>query len=139
MADPIPLSHTVAGTRYDKETVSAYATARHGPDGATFLDPFFVPHLDDLNGAKVVDIGAGAGPWSVYAAKHGASRVFALDYQLEMSQAALKAVKTEDVLHLVHIDQADAAAVPYAAESFDVALSINVGCNLPNASQVNGR
>ena len=138
--DKIPASakaHREGGTDYGTNAAK-YATARHGPDGAQFLNPVFLPHLDNLVDQHVIDIGCGAGPWAVYAANQGA-RVFGIDYQLGMLKNAKKAVIEADVNGKVVLANADGAALPAANNEFSLALSINVGCNLPNTSTVNSR
>lgn len=138
--DKIPASakaHREGGTDYGTNA-SKYATARHGPDGAQFLDPVFLRNLDNLNGLNVIDIGCGAGPWAVYAANQGA-KVFGIDYQMGMLKNAKKAVTEADVDGKVILANADGAALPAANNEFSLALSINVGCNLPNTSTVNSR
>lgn len=132
--DKIPASaaHREGGTDYGANA-SKYATARHGPDGARFLDPIFLPKLEDLSGQNIIDIGCGAGPWAVCAANHGA-KVFGIDYQIAMLKNAKKAVTEADVDGKVVLANADGAALPAADNEFSLALSINVGYNLPNNS-----
>lgn len=130
----IPIAHSQSGTEYGAN-VTKYATAKHGPDGAQFLDPVFLPNLDNLIGQHVIDIGCGAGPWSVYAANQGA-KVFGIDYQIGMLKNAKKAVVEADIDGKVVLANADGAALPAADKEFSLALSINVGCNLPNTSTV---
>jgi len=130
----VPVAHSQSGTEYGTN-VAKYATARHGPDGAMFLDPVFLPNLDNLIGQHVIDIGCGAGPWSVYAANQGA-KVFGIDYQMGMLKNAKKAVVDADTDSKITLANADGAALPAADNEFSLALSINVGCNLPNTSTV---
>lgn len=130
----VPVAHSQSGTEYGANAAK-YATAKHGPDGAQFLDPVFLPNLDNLIGQHVIDIGCGAGPWSVYAANQGA-KVFGIDYQIGMLKNAKKAVTDADVNNKVVLANADGAALPAADNEFSLALSINVGCNLPNTSTV---
>lgn len=130
----VPIAHSQSGTEYGAN-VAKYATARHGPDGARFLDPVFLPNLDNLSGQHIIDIGCGAGPWTVYAAKQGA-QVFAIDYQWGMLTNAKKAITEADFNNKVILANADGAALPAADNEFSLALSINVGCNLPNTSTV---
>ncbi|OGE62709.1 hypothetical protein A2964_02995 [Candidatus Daviesbacteria bacterium RIFCSPLOWO2_01_FULL_40_27] len=126
--------HKTSGTDYGEAAAKAYASAKHGPDGDAFLDPKFLPELDKLNGKKVVDIGTGAGPWAIYAAEKGA-KVVALDLQAGMLTQAKGKIAESAMGNNIKMLQADGAALPLDAES-DTALSINVGCNLPNQSFV---
>lgn len=130
-----PSAHDKSGTEYGAN-VAKYATARHGPDGAQFLDPVFLPKLENLGGQHVIDIGCGAGPWAVYAANQGA-KVFGIDYQMGMLENAKKAITEADVNGKVVLANADGAALPAADNEFSLALSINVGCNMPNTSTIN--
>ena len=41
---PMPGAYRESGTDYGTN-VAKYATAKHGPDGAQFLDPVFLPNL----------------------------------------------------------------------------------------------
>ena len=61
------VGHTERGTLYGSESVAAYDRMRHGPDGALFLDPYFMPFLINIEGKTLLDAGCGAGPWSVFA------------------------------------------------------------------------
>ncbi|KKU87461.1 hypothetical protein A3A64_02725 [Candidatus Gottesmanbacteria bacterium RIFCSPLOWO2_01_FULL_48_11] len=129
------LGHTQAGTEYG-DGVKAYAVARHGPDGARFLDPYFQRHLQNLEGKSVIDVGTGHAPWGIFAAQHGAKEVHGVDIQMGMANGAVQAVKKEGLANKVKIYRADGASLPYPSGQFDVALSINVGCNLPLTSSV---
>lgn len=126
-------SHTAQGTAWGTNTAAVYASMRHGPDGALFLDPFFLPAVRSMSGMKVIDVGCGAGPWAVEAAKHGAE-VHALDINPAMVTLAVAAAESNGVRDQVHVSQGDAAELRFFDSSFDRALSINVGCNLPSGS-----
>lgn len=122
--------HTEKGTNYGQKGVSIYSQTKHGPDGALFLDPYFMPYLNSIKGKVVLDAGCGAGPWSVAAAKNGAA-VYGIDIQEEMIKKAKVAIKEAGVQKSVQLKVGDVAKLPYEANFFDQALSINVGCNLP--------
>jgi len=135
--------HTEAGTKYGKEGAKLYASVRHGPDGV-FLDPAFLPHISNLHGEVVVDIGAGAGPWTIHAVENGAGRVIAVDYQMAMLENATTAIGERElnqpgVKDRISVIQADAAYLPIPSECCDKAISINVGCNLPNTQEVDSK
>lgn len=127
-------AHKDTGTNWGEKGASTYAATRHGPDGAKFLDPFFTSHLRNLNGHRIIDIGCGAGPWSVYASDHGARQVVAIDYQWPMVGKAKSEVLKAEVSSTVNLAQADGAALPTIGAVFSLAMSINVGCNLPKQS-----
>ena len=80
-------------------------------------------------GKRVLDIGCGAGNWCVTAAEYGAKSVDGFDIQPEMVELAKQA--TSHLQDMVHIQVGDAADMPYDDDSFDVAISLFVTCNLP--------
>ncbi|MBI2810923.1 MAG: class I SAM-dependent methyltransferase [Candidatus Melainabacteria bacterium] len=125
------VGYSPAGTDYGTPGVSSYAHSRHGEDGALFLDPFLTNALKNLSGKNVLDAGCGAGPWTVLAAENGA-HVHGIDLQVGMISLAEQAVKEAGVQHNVALTVGDVAQLPYKNDSFDLALSINVGCNLPS-------
>ncbi len=118
---------------YGKKNIDAYvkySESNHGSDGALFLDPFFKPAIETLEGRFVLDIGCGAAPWSIYAAKQG-GRVWSIDIQPEMIEAAKQKVKTAQVEEKVSLSVGDASNLAYPRDFFDREISICVGCNLP--------
>lgn len=125
------LGHQNSSTSYGKESVLAYSAHRHGPDGSVFLDPNFLCYLKDLEGKKVLDAGCGAAPWSIYAAASGA-RVQGIDIQEKMIEVGREAIHAANLDDQVVLSLGDVAQLPYDSEQFDLALSINVGCNLPS-------
>jgi 2-polyprenyl-3-methyl-5-hydroxy-6-metoxy-1,4-benzoquinol methylase len=123
-------AHSSQGTAYLADGVSAYAKSKHGADGALFLDPFFIPTLQTLSGKKLLDAGCGAGPWSIYAAQHGA-HVWGVDLQKGMIDRAHEAAQQVGVDDRIEFSIGSVAALSYEDSFFDCAISINVGCNLP--------
>lgn len=123
------LHHEVYGKK-NVEAYAKYSATNHGADGALFLDKYFKPAIEHLQGEKILDIGCGAGPWSVYAAKQGGD-VYAIDIQPEMIEAAKQRVKEENLEEKVKLSVGDAAALAYGDNFFDCEISICVGCNLP--------
>ncbi len=132
------LGHTSSGTQYGNESVLAYANNRHGPDGAIFLDPYFLRYLQNLDDQIVLDAGCGAAPWAIYAAQNGA-RVYGIDVQEGMILLAQEAVKAANLEDRIDLTVGDVAELPYANDSFDRIISINVGCNLPSTTQSHGK
>lgn len=128
-------AHLVSGTSYDTDGSIAYATNRHGADGALFLDPYFIPHLLDLDGREVLDAGCGSAPWAVYAATNGAN-VFAIDLQEKMIELAKESVEMAGVADRVILQVGDVSELPCLSNFFNLSLSINVGCNLPSTIQI---
>jgi SAM-dependent methyltransferase len=127
------VGHLAQGTHYGEEGARSYAASRHGPDGALFLDPYFIPSLTELKDQTVLDVGCGAGPWSIFAALHGAE-VFGIDIQPQMIELAKKAIKEAGVDDRVILDVGDVAELPYESSYFDLGISINVGCNIPSTA-----
>jgi len=112
---------------WDSDQAEKYKAAKHGPDGAVFLDPHLYDLLNDktLIGKKVADLGAGAGPWSEFSVREGASSVTALDFNRAMLDQVSAEFKNE-----INLIVADVNSLPLGNEQFDIILSINVGCNL---------
>jgi len=123
--------HDAAGTNYGEEGVILYTLNRHGPDGSILLDPYFTAYLENLDGSNVLDAGCGAAPWAIYAALHG-GKVFGIDIQEKMIEQGLKAVRNANLTEKIDLVIGDVASLPCPSNSFDLALSINVGCNLPS-------
>ncbi len=118
---------------YGQKNVDAYvkySESNHGSDGALFLDKYFKPAIENLDGKTVLDIGCGAAPWSIYAAKQG-GQVCGIDIQPEMIEAAKQKVKAAGVLDKVAVSVGDASALTFEDNFFDREISICVGCNLP--------
>lgn len=119
-----------SGTAWKQGEAQRYEVAKHGPDGKVFLDPFLYQMLspEEVKGKTVLDIGAGTGPWSEYLKKQGASMVVASDLNEQM----LRTGKTQGRGEHAHFVQSSASALPHPDNTFDMSVSINVGCNLPN-------
>lgn len=122
--------HTATGTIYGNHGVDIYAKTRHGPDGALFLDPYFLPYLQDSQGQILLDAGCGAGPWAIFAAENGAT-VFGIDLQENMIEKAKLAALEANVVDKTTFEVGDVGSLPYPDDFFDRAVSLNVGCNLP--------
>ena len=120
--------HYTNGTRYGDEGVKAFAGGRHGSIGAAFLDSGIAEGLQSLvKGKRVLDVGCGVGDWCCLAAQYGAKSVDGFDIQPEMVELAKQATSHLD---MVHIQVGDAGDMPYDDDSFDVAISLFVTCNL---------
>lgn len=125
--------HTVAGTQYGGRAVEAYSQTTHHSDRQRFLSGYVEELLSNVDGDTVIDIGAGLAPWSIYAAQHGASKVFAIDYQQDMVDQALKHIADAGLSEKISARVGDAAHLEFNTGEFNLALSVQVGCNLPNA------
>lgn len=124
----------------DARGADAYSIARHGPDGAILLDPYFLRHLNNLApGKRVIDIGCGAAPWTVHAAKAGATAVNGFDNSEHMLVKAKKAIShaQDTIRSIITIGFGTVKELPEDDASYDLALSLNVGCALPSIGEEN--
>ena len=120
--------HFSDGTRYGAAQVEAFVKNRYGILGAAFLHSAITKDIRNLvSGKRVLDIGCGAGNWCLTAAQYGAKSVDGFDIQPEMVELAKQATSHLD---MIHIQVGDAADMPYDDDSFDVAISLFVACNL---------
>lgn len=124
------LGHTKSGTNYGETGVKQYLSVKHGPDGSQFLDPYFLPFIENVEGLKILDAGCGAAPWAIYAAKNGAF-LDGIDIQEHMITKGREDVLKAGLENRVTLIVGDVNILPYENDHFDKALSINVGCNLP--------
>ena len=142
MTDPVRESEKKrAGgelSRWNEQQAKKYDAAKHGPDGRSFLDGHLYEELgeDVVRGKAVLDIGAGAGPWTEHVQKLGADQVICLDVNPAMIDRAK--VRWADGVRPANVDfiVANCANLPLDNASQDIQLSINVGCNLPNVGSV---
>ena len=94
-----------------------------------FLDPTVGKFLEmEASGKKILDIGCGTGDWSYQAARYGAKRVDGFDKHEKMMELAKQATSQFDT---VNIRSGDVMNMPYDDNTFDVAISIFVTCELP--------
>ncbi|XP_065887033.1 uncharacterized protein [Dysidea avara] len=124
----VPGGHFSKGTKYGSEEIRIYSQHVYGLVGEAFLHSAITEDLKkSVPGKRVLDIGCGAGNWCVTAAQYGAKSVDGFDIQPEMVELAKQATSHLD---MVHIQVGDAADMPYGDDSFDVAISLFVACNL---------
>ena len=94
-----------------------------------FLDPTIGKFLEmEAPGKRILDIGCGTGDWSYQAARYGAKSVDGFDKQQEMVELAKQATAQ---FNTVNIQVGDIMNMPYDDNTFDIALSIFVTCELP--------
>ena len=95
----------------------------------TFLRPVIQEFLKiEAPGKKVLDVGCGPGHWCCEAAKYSAKSVVGFDIHEEMVELAQQATAQYSS---VKICVGDVMDMPYDDNTFDVAISILVTCNLP--------
>ena len=98
-------------------------------DRSVFLHPSIQEFVKtEASGKKVLDIGCGLGHWCCEAAKYGAKSVDGFDIQEGMVELAKQATAQYSS---VSICVGDVMDMPYDDNTFDVAISILVTCNLP--------
>ncbi|MBI2641856.1 class I SAM-dependent methyltransferase [Candidatus Roizmanbacteria bacterium] len=122
---------------WDEGAAARYAKAKHGPDGARFLDPhlYSLMSRERLAGSDFLDLGAGAGPWSQHALEQGARTVTAVDLNEAMLEQARTRLRVSGELPSnVNIVRGDVADLVFADNEFDRLASVNVGCNLPDGT-----
>lgn len=132
------VGYIVGGTTYGQQGAEKYASTKHGPDGAKLLDPYFLPFIrNSVQGKRILDAGCGAGPWAIEAAKSGA-KVDGIDIQKRMIEIAHQKVEEAGLSERISLQTGDVNQLPYANNSFDKAISINVACNLPSTNIIEG-
>lgn len=85
----------------------------------------FMPYWE-LKGKKVLDVGCGLGGKLVFYAEEGASKVVGVDLRLFSATFASQLSSERDSDGVIHIAIADGAKLPFADETFDVVISVNV-------------
>ena len=94
-----------------------------------FLRPIIQDFLNtEAPGERVLDVGCGPGHWCCEAAKRGAKSVDGFDLQEGLVELAQQATAQYSS---VNICVGDVMNMPYDDNTFDVAVSILVTCNLP--------
>lgn len=124
MGQASAIDHIDNGTDYGDDGIDLYTQMRHGHDGALFLDPYFIPYLQNLEGYTLLNAGCGAGPWGILAAKNGGI-VYGIDLQEGMIANAKEAAR-EAQADNINFEVGDIALLPYLDNFFDRAISINV-------------
>lgn len=120
---------------WDEGAAARYAKAKHGPDGARFLDPHLHALMgrERLEGTDFLDLGAGAGPWSQHALEQGVRTATAVDLNEAMLEQTRTRLRISGELPAnVRIVRGDVARLLFGDDEFDRLASINVGCNLPD-------
>ncbi len=80
----------------------------------------------DVAGKRVLDVGCGLGGKLVFYARSGAERVIGLDLRPASARAARALAVEQKIADRVDVVVADAARLPFAPESLDVLVSVNV-------------
>jgi 2-polyprenyl-3-methyl-5-hydroxy-6-metoxy-1,4-benzoquinol methylase len=90
-----------------------------------------IPHLGDIKDAKVLEIGCGRGGFSRYLARQGANLV-AADFSSEAVAIAERLLRSEGKVETI---TADIQEIPFAAEHFDLTVSLETLEHVHNPAQ----
>ena len=113
---------------YGPNEVKAFAEKRIAFKNQ-FLDPTIKKFLEtEAPGKRILDIGCGTGIWCYEAARCGAKRIDGFDKQEKMVELAKQATAQ---CNTVSIQLGDVINMPYDDNTFDIALSLFVTCELP--------
>ena len=113
---------------YGPEEVASFAEKSAKLKNA-LLDPTIGKFLEtEAPGKRVLDIGCGTGDWCYQAARHGAKSIDGFDKEEKMVEVARQATSQ---FSTVSIRLGDIMNMPYDDNTFDIALSIYVTCELP--------
>ena len=113
---------------YGPNEVKSFAEKR-AKSKTAFLDPTIGKFLEmEAPGKRIVDIGCGTGFFCCQAARCDAKSVDGLDKQEKMVELAKQATTQ---FNTVNIQLGDVMNMPYDDNTFDIALSIFVTCELP--------
>lgn len=124
---------TARGTQYDEDAIKRYVNSEKWPYISQFLLKRILPELNDVKNQKILDAGCGTGLWVVpLALRKG--WVYGIDLQEKMLAEANKVVAFANLSNRVKLRVGDVTEMPYAKETFDKVLSINVVCNLPSTT-----
>ena len=114
--------------RYGLEEVKSFAKKSRKLNNAYF-DPTIGKFLEaEAPGKRVLDIGCGTGNWCYQAALCGAKSIDGFDKEEKMVELAKQATSQ---FNTVSIQLGDIMNMPYNNNTFDIALSIYVTCELP--------
>ena len=113
---------------YGSDEVKSFA-AKNAKLKNAFLDPTIGSFLrKEAPGKRILDIGCGTGDWCYQAAHCGAKNIDGFDKQEKMVELAKQATSP---FNTVSIQLGDIKNMPYNDNTFDIALSIFVTCELP--------
>ncbi len=116
-------------------TTRQFVEVGQGEDAKLFLDPYLNKELKEVSGQVLLDAGCGIGNWSIVAALNGAT-VWGVDKEKSIISKAQAASEKVGVNNRLTLSQGDIFELPYDSASFDRALSVNTGCQLPPTSHM---
>ncbi|KIH97181.1 SAM-dependent methyltransferase [Streptomonospora alba] len=92
-----------------------------GPEGVDEADVQLLGPVEELRGARVLELGCGAGQCSRWLRSQGVERVVGVDVSHRQLQHALRIDEHTDLR--VPVGQADVQRLPFAAAAFDLVCS----------------
>lgn len=104
--------------------ISVAANQKWAYDEALRIYPYFDAYWD-LKGKMVLDLGTGLGGKLPFYVESGARTVFGVDIDAQAANIAQKYVYSLGLSRNVLLTVADAAALPFCNNAFDVIISIN--------------
>lgn len=125
--------HKAHGADYGANGAEAYVSSPSSFDRDKFLNPYFLPFLEDVNNMILLDAGCGPGHFAIYAAEHGA-KVYGFDINEQMIFSGINEVFKKGLMSKVILNVDDVQFLSYRSSFFDRAISINVAPNLPSSS-----
>jgi ubiquinone/menaquinone biosynthesis C-methylase UbiE len=105
----------------------------HGPRGPlSRKHRGIIAHLPDLHGLRFLEVGCGDGPYLTWVSQGHIECALGVDLSPRILLEAKKRVQAEGHAESVHLAAADAVALPFAAESFDLVLASQVIEHVPD-------
>jgi SAM-dependent methyltransferase len=117
-----PRPENIENMHYAKLSDEAYFL--HEYQETIKLQPEFGPRFN-VQDKRVLDVGSGLGGKPVYYAELGAKQVYGIDLRTISCQVASAQAKSRDLNNVLPF-VGDASRMPFASESFDVIVSVNV-------------
>jgi MPBQ/MSBQ methyltransferase len=92
--------------------------------------------LAPTSGARVLDLGAGLGGPARYLARHRGCQVIGMDLTREHVEVATELTERSGLADLVSFKEGSVTALPFPDESFDAAVLVHVGMNVPDKAKL---
>ena len=88
------------------------------------------------SGAHVLDLGCGLGGPARYLARHRGCRVTGIDLTREYVDLATELTERCGLAELAHFSEAEVTDLPFADGTFDAAVLVHVGMNVPDKARL---
>ena len=106
----------------DSDLLAEGVSVRPGRAG---INERFYEMMGGVRGKKVLDVGCGAGAWSVYLARHGAD-VYSVDISPLMVSTTSRRAALQGVTERVHASVGSATDLTFADGTFDLAIGQDI-------------